>query len=56
MKAIRLHAYDKTPEFVEVPDPKVKGPFDIVVKIRTSATATCVAGPFPFPNPKPLKD
>jgi NAD+-dependent secondary alcohol dehydrogenase Adh1 len=33
MKAIRLHAYDKTPEFVEMPDPQVKGPLDIVVKI-----------------------
>ncbi|MEW1822272.1 NAD(P)-dependent alcohol dehydrogenase [Arthrobacter sp. NPDC080031] len=33
MKAVRLSAYDKTPELVEVPDPKVEGPLDIVVKI-----------------------
>jgi NAD+-dependent secondary alcohol dehydrogenase Adh1 len=33
MKAVRLNAYDETPELVEVPDPKVEGPLDIVVKI-----------------------
>ncbi|BAS08705.1 NAD-dependent alcohol dehydrogenase [Arthrobacter sp. Hiyo4] len=33
MKAIQLHAYDKAPELVEVPDPQVEGPLDIVVKI-----------------------
>lgn len=33
MKAVRLHAYEKSPELVEVPDPKVESPLDIVVKI-----------------------
>ncbi|MER7838772.1 NAD(P)-dependent alcohol dehydrogenase [Streptomyces sp. NPDC096040] len=33
MKAVRLHRYDRTPELDEVPDPVVKGPLDVIVKI-----------------------
>jgi NAD+-dependent secondary alcohol dehydrogenase Adh1 len=33
VKAVRLHAYNKTPVVEEVPEPKVKDPFDVVVKI-----------------------
>jgi NAD+-dependent secondary alcohol dehydrogenase Adh1 len=33
MKAVRLHAYHQQPVVEEVPDPKVAGPFDVVVKI-----------------------
>lgn len=33
MKAVRLNAYDQTPEQVEVPDPTIEGPLDIVVRI-----------------------
>jgi NAD+-dependent secondary alcohol dehydrogenase Adh1 len=33
MKAVRLHAYHRQPVVEEVPEPKVKGPFDVVVKI-----------------------
>ena len=33
MKAVRLHAYHKPPTIDEVPEPRVTGPFDVVVKI-----------------------
>src|SRR3978361_2288682 len=33
MKAVRLHAYHESPVVEEVPEPTVKGPFDVVVKI-----------------------
>ncbi|HEV7652000.1 MAG TPA: NAD(P)-dependent alcohol dehydrogenase [Actinophytocola sp.] len=33
MKAVRLHSYHNKPVVEEVPEPKVNGPFDVVVKI-----------------------
>jgi NAD+-dependent secondary alcohol dehydrogenase Adh1 len=33
MKAVRLHAYHQQPVVQDVPEPTVKGPFDVVVKI-----------------------
>src|SRR5262249_30694349 len=33
MKAVRLHAYNKPPVVDEVPEPKIEGPFDVIVKI-----------------------
>jgi NAD+-dependent secondary alcohol dehydrogenase Adh1 len=33
MKAVRLHEYHQQPVIEEVPEPTVKGPFDVVVKI-----------------------
>ena len=33
MKAVQLHAYHQQPTLVEVPEPTVKGPLDVVVKI-----------------------
>ena len=33
MKAVRLHGYHQDPLIDEVPEPKVDGPFDVVVKI-----------------------
>ena len=33
MKAVRLHAYNQQPVVDEVPEPTVKGPLDVVVKI-----------------------
>jgi NAD+-dependent secondary alcohol dehydrogenase Adh1 len=33
MKAVRLHAYHQQPVVQDVPEPAVKGPFDVVVKI-----------------------
>ena len=33
MKAVRLHGYHQQPVVDEVPEPTVKGPFDVVVKI-----------------------
>jgi NAD+-dependent secondary alcohol dehydrogenase Adh1 len=33
VKAVRLHAYNKAPVVEEVPEPTVKGPFDVIVKI-----------------------
>jgi NAD+-dependent secondary alcohol dehydrogenase Adh1 len=33
VKAVRLHAYNKTPVVEEVPEPTVKDPFDVIVKI-----------------------
>ncbi|MEU4667784.1 NAD(P)-dependent alcohol dehydrogenase [Amycolatopsis sp. NPDC023774] len=33
MKAVRLHAYHQQPVLEEVPEPKVTGPLDVVVKV-----------------------
>ena len=33
MKAVQLGAYDSQPELVDVPDPKIEGPLDVIVKI-----------------------
>jgi NAD+-dependent secondary alcohol dehydrogenase Adh1 len=33
MKAVRLHAYHKDPELDEVPEPRVSGPHDVIVRI-----------------------
>jgi NAD+-dependent secondary alcohol dehydrogenase Adh1 len=33
MKAVRVHAYHKQPVVEDVPDPVVKGPLDVIVKI-----------------------
>src|SRR5687767_15571835 len=33
MKAVRLHEYHQHPVVEEVPEPTVKGPLDVVVKI-----------------------
>jgi NAD+-dependent secondary alcohol dehydrogenase Adh1 len=33
MKAVRLHGYHQQPKIEEVPDPVVKNPFDVVVRI-----------------------
>ena len=33
MKAVRLHAYHKLPVVEEVPEPTVKGPFDVLVRV-----------------------
>ncbi|MFC7619367.1 NAD(P)-dependent alcohol dehydrogenase [Microlunatus sp. GCM10028923] len=33
MKAVRLHGYHQQPEIEDVPDPSVKGPLDVVIKI-----------------------
>src|SRR5437879_5191526 len=33
MKAVRLHRYHQQPVVEDVPEPKVGGPFDVVVKI-----------------------
>ncbi len=33
MKAVRLHAYNEQPVIDEVPEPKVTGPFDVLVKV-----------------------
>ncbi len=33
MKAVQLPKYDATPELVDVPDPQITGPLDIVVRI-----------------------
>ena len=33
MKAVRLHGYNQQPTVDEVPEPKVKGPLDVVVKV-----------------------
>jgi NAD+-dependent secondary alcohol dehydrogenase Adh1 len=33
MRAVRLHAYNEPPVVEEVPEPKVEGPFDVIVKI-----------------------
>lgn len=33
MKAVQLARYDRTPELVEVPEPKITDPFDVVVRV-----------------------
>ncbi len=33
MKAVRLHEYDKRPTVEEVPDPRIDGPLDVLVRI-----------------------
>jgi len=33
MKALRLHAYNTLPSLDEVPEPKVTGPWDVIVKV-----------------------
>jgi NAD+-dependent secondary alcohol dehydrogenase Adh1 len=33
MKAVRLHGYHEQPAVEEVPEPTIKGPFDVVVKV-----------------------
>ncbi|MFC4004974.1 NAD(P)-dependent alcohol dehydrogenase [Prauserella oleivorans] len=33
MKAVRLHRYHQKPAVEEVPEPKISGPFDVIVKI-----------------------
>ncbi|MQA84622.1 MAG: alcohol dehydrogenase catalytic domain-containing protein [Streptosporangiales bacterium] len=36
MKAVRLHAYDERPVVEDVPDPRISGPFDVIVEIGGS--------------------
>jgi NAD+-dependent secondary alcohol dehydrogenase Adh1 len=36
MKAIRVVGYNKNLELTEVPQPKIEGPLDVVVKIRAA--------------------
>jgi len=33
VKAVRLHAFHQNPQIDEVPDPKISGPLDVIVKI-----------------------
>ncbi len=33
MKAVQLHAYGETPVLRDVPDPQIKGPLDVIVRI-----------------------
>ena len=33
MKAVRLHEYNQMPKVQEVPEPKITGPFDVIVRI-----------------------
>lgn len=33
MKAVRLHSFHATPTVDEVPEPQIRGPFDVIVKI-----------------------
>ncbi|MEW2165585.1 NAD(P)-dependent alcohol dehydrogenase [Streptomyces sp. NPDC007084] len=33
MRAVRLHAYDSVPRLDEIPEPRVRGPLDVVVRI-----------------------
>jgi NAD+-dependent secondary alcohol dehydrogenase Adh1 len=33
MKAVRLHSYHQQPVVEEVPEPKIAGPFDVIVKV-----------------------
>ncbi|HVB24552.1 MAG TPA: NAD(P)-dependent alcohol dehydrogenase [Ktedonobacteraceae bacterium] len=33
MKAVRLHEYHQMPKVQEVPEPKISGPFDVIVRI-----------------------
>ncbi|MGW4334734.1 NAD(P)-dependent alcohol dehydrogenase [Rhodococcus koreensis] len=34
MKAIRVHAYDRKPSLDDVPEPVIKNPLDVIVKVR----------------------
>ena len=33
MKAVQLHAYNSQPQLVDVPDPGITGPLDVIVRI-----------------------
>src|SRR6201986_2892266 len=33
MKAVRLHAFNQSPQIDEVPEPKITGPLDVIVKV-----------------------
>jgi len=33
MKAVQLHAYNSQPQLVDVPDPEIRGPLDVIVRI-----------------------
>ena len=33
MKAVRLHAFNQSPQIDEVPEPKITRPLDVIVKI-----------------------
>ncbi len=33
MKAVQLKGYDRTPELVDVPDPEITSPLDVIVRI-----------------------
>ena len=33
MKAVRLHAFNELPKVEDVPEPRVTGPFDVIVRI-----------------------
>jgi NAD+-dependent secondary alcohol dehydrogenase Adh1 len=33
MKAVQLHAYNSQPQLVDVPDPEIEGPLDVIVRI-----------------------
>jgi NAD+-dependent secondary alcohol dehydrogenase Adh1 len=33
MKAVQLHAYNSQPQLVDVPDPEITGPLDVIVRI-----------------------
>ena len=33
MKAVRVHAYEQRPTIDDIPDPKIEGPLDVIVKI-----------------------
>ncbi len=33
MKAVRLHEYNQLPKVQEVAEPKITGPFDVIVRI-----------------------
>ena len=42
MKAVRLHEYHQRPSVDEVPEPKVTGPLDVLVRIGAAAP-TCTS-------------
>jgi len=33
MKAVRLHGYHQQPVIDDVPDPQIRGPLDVIVRI-----------------------
>ena len=50
MKAVRLHAFHQQPQLDEVPDPKISGPLDVIVKIGGAGvcrTVRVASGPVP---------